>query len=100
MSKFLVLWKLEPTLLLADREEELTHWIPMLEAVKAGMQAGLVKDFGVFAGGMRGYAIWEVASEAELFTHLLGWMPGVNMEVEAVVTLEESIEAIKNAVQK
>ena len=100
MSKFLVLWTMEPTLILADREEELKSWISGLEAVKAGMRAGLVKDFGVFAGGMCGYGIWEVASQAELFTHLLRWMPGVNMEVEAVVTLEESIEAIKKAAQK
>jgi len=90
---------MEPALILADREEELNNWISKLEAVKVGVQAGLMKDFGVFAGGMRGYGVWEVESEAELFTHLLTWMPSVNMEVEAVVTVEESIEAIKKAVQ-
>jgi len=39
MSKFLVLWTMEPTLILPDREEELKSWISGLEAVKAGARA-------------------------------------------------------------
>jgi len=100
MPKFLVYWEMEPTLVLPDREEELKGWLSGLEAVKADMRAGLVKDFGMFAGGMSGYGVWEVASEAELFTHLLKWMPGVNMEVKPVLTVDQCIEAIKKASQK
>lgn len=107
MPKFLVLWKMEPTMIPLDlgtartlsAEEMVKGWLRGFEAVKAGMKAGLMKDFGVFAGGGAGYGIWEVASEAELFTHLLKYI-GVNFEVKPVLTVDQCIEAFKKSLKK
>ena len=102
MPKFLVYWKEEPTRIHADREKHVKVSLRMLEMVKADMQAGLIKDWGIAAGGgvEGGYCIWEVASEAELFTHLMKWKPEVNFEVKPVLTLDQCIEAFKKLSQK
>ncbi len=51
-------------------EEMVEGWLLELDLVKEDVQAGLVKDFGMFAGGMGGHFIREGTSEAELFIDL------------------------------
>lgn len=70
----------------------------MLEIVKADMKAGWIKDWGDAAGGGSGYFIGEAVSATELFTNLIKWMPYVQFEVMPVLTINQTIGAIKKAV--
>ena len=97
MPKFYVKWHMDPTKTPADPEEMVKGWLLMAEMVKADMKAGKVKDFGVAAGGADGYAIREEASEADLFTALLKWMPSVQFEVTPVLAVDQVVESIKKA---
>jgi len=97
VPKFYVKWLMDPTKIPANPEEMVKGWLLMAEMVKADMKAGEIKDFGVAAGGSGGYAIREEASEADLFTALLKWMPSVQFEVTPVLTMNQTVESIKKA---
>jgi len=98
MPKFYIKWQLDPTKIPADPEERVKGWLSMLGMVKADIKAGVTKDWGCAAGGNGGYAVIEAPSGKELFTHLLKWMPHVQFEVTPVLTVDQTIEAIKKAV--
>ena len=98
MPKFFVKWHMDPTKIPASPEERVKGYLAMAEMVKADIEAGKVKDWGLAAGGGGGYAIREEASEAELFTALMKWDPYVGFEVTPVLTLEQAVDSIKKAV--
>ena len=97
MPKFFIKWQLDSTKIPANPEERVKGWLSMLEMTRANMTAGVTKDWGCFAGGNGGYSIGEAPSETELFTNLLRWMPHVQFEVTPVLTVDQTIEAIKKA---
>lgn len=70
----------------------------MLEMIKADMNAGVTKDWGMTAGGECGHAISEAANEAELFTGLLKYIHYAHFEVVPVLTVDQTIESIRKAV--
>ncbi|MEM1582174.1 MAG: DUF3303 family protein [Candidatus Bathyarchaeia archaeon] len=95
MTKFYVKWWLEPTKVPVDAEQRVKGWLSMLEMIKADMNAGVTKDWGIATGGDFGYTISEAANEAELFTRLLKYIPYAHFEVVSVLTVDQTIEAIK-----
>jgi hypothetical protein len=97
VPKFYVKWQMDPTKTPANPEEMVKGWLLMAEMVKADMKAGKIKDFGVAAGAAGGYAIREEASETDLFTALLKWLPSVQFEVTPVLTVDQAVESIKKA---
>jgi hypothetical protein len=95
VPKFYLKWQLDPARIPTDPKEAAKSWISMLEMVKADKKAGLIKDWGAAAGGMSGYSISEAENETELFTTLLRWMPYVHFEAIPVLTVDQTMAAIK-----
>jgi len=98
MPKFYLKWQINPQWTPATPEERVKLWLSLLEMVKADIQTGKAKDWGNVPGEASGYSIREDASEADLFTALLKWMPYVAFEVKPVLTVDQTIESIKKAV--
>ena len=59
MARYLLLWEMDLTKVPAARKERAAVWGPMIQMVKQSMEAGVTKDWGVFAGGMKGFSIHE-----------------------------------------
>ena len=97
MPKFFVKWQVDPTKIPANPEEMAKSWLAMLEMTKADINAGKLKDWGMDAGASWGYGIMQEASEAEVFTDLLKWIPYIQFEVTPVLTVEQVVESIKKA---
>ena len=97
MAKFFVKWQMDPSRTPSNPEEMVKSWLLLAEMVKADMKAGKIKDFGIAAGGGWGYAIREEASEADVFTALLKWMPSVGFEVTPVLTVDQAVASIMQA---
>jgi hypothetical protein len=97
MVKFYIRWRLEPSKVPVEAEERLKGWLSMLEMIKADLNVGVTKDWGIAAGGDEGYSISEAANEAELFTRLLKYIPFVHFEVVPVLTVDQTINSIKKA---
>jgi len=98
MPKFYITFQLNPLTVPVNPEERAKNWLSMLELVKADMRAGLIKDWGWCSDGSCGYTIIEVASEVDLFTALLRWIPYVEFNAKPVMTLDQTIESVKKAV--
>jgi hypothetical protein len=98
MPKFFVLWEMNPLETPKNPEERIKGWLALLQLVVTDQKAGLIKDWGMGAGGNRGYSIIEADSEAELFRRLLKWMPYVGFKAYPVLTAEQTIESIMKAV--
>ncbi len=97
MSKFYVRWQTKTQMLPSIPEERRKLLVSMLEMVKQDMKAGKVKDWGNVPGESSGYSIMEEASETDLLTGLLRFMPYVTFEVRPVLTVEQTIEAYRRA---
>jgi len=61
------------------------------------LQSGKLKDWGTVPGEASGYAIKEVASETDLLTDSLKFMPYVNFDVKPILTVDQAIESFKKA---
>ena len=59
MARYLLLWELDPAKVPADRKERAALWGPMIQMVKQRIKNGTTKDWGVFAGGLKGYSVVE-----------------------------------------
>jgi hypothetical protein len=97
MLKFYVRWRINPKQPIKTAEELEELELLMLERVKANLQAGGLKDWGICVDGSGGYSVFEVASEAELFAYLRQSMPYVDFDVRQVLTVEQAIESRRAA---
>ena len=97
MSKFYVRWQINPQMVPSAPEERRKLLVSMLEMSKQDMKAGKLKDWGNVPGESRGYSIMEEASETDLLTGLLRFMPSVTFEVRPVLTVDQTLEAYKKA---
>jgi len=97
MPKFYVRWRVNPKRPFKTAEELEKFVLHMLEEVKAELQGGLAKDWGICVDGSGGYLIYEAPSEADLFASLHKWMSHVDVDVRQVLTVEQAIESRKAA---
>jgi len=95
MLKFYARWQMNPKENFKTAEERAKLVLLMLRMVKEEIQAGLIKDFGSCVDGSGGYAVFEVASEADLFNYLHKWAPHVNFDARQVINIDQAIESNK-----
>ena len=94
MGKYLTLWEVDSTRVPVDAKERGTAWLAMVEMTKADMKKGLTKDWGAFAGELKGYAVNE-GTEVAIMTEMMKYAPYVKFEVRAVASIAQTEEAIK-----
>jgi len=97
MTKFYMRWQLDPTKIPVNPEERAKLWQSMLEMVKADLNAGVLKDWGMCSDASGGYGFSEL-NEVDLYTALLKWMPYVTFDIKPVLTVNQTIESLKKAV--
>ena len=96
MTRFFIKWCVDPLKTPSTPEETGKLFLSMLELVKADLSAGRLIDWGQFCNGANGYAISEL-SEEDIFAIMLKWMPVVAFEVFPVLSVDQTMEAIKKA---
>lgn len=98
MGRYLVLWDVDSARVPTDAKERGTAWLAMLELTGADMKKGSIKDWGSFAGELKGYSVME-CTEAEIMQSLMQYAPYIKFEVHAAATLSQAQEAIKAAMK-
>ena len=73
MTKFLTLWEIDRTRIPDNPEEQLQYWAMLLNMIKEDMKNGRTLDFGMFAGGYKGYIIRE-GTELEIQTEIVKYI--------------------------
>jgi hypothetical protein len=59
MARFLMLWELDRTKIPADPKERAAGWTTLTDFVRQDLDKGVIKDWGIFVGEMKGYCVAE-----------------------------------------
>lgn len=93
MGKFLILWKLDKTMMPESPEEQIGLLSRLMAMVKDDFKSGMV-DWGQFVGGNKGYSIAE-GTEQELALDLMKYTPYVNFKVYPALSVDQAEENMK-----
>ena len=94
MAKFIMHWEVDASKTPEDPKERQQQWLAFDELVVQDIKTGKVKDWGIYAGEINGYTIFE-GTEIEVQTFMSRWVPFVKFSVKSVLTIEQTIEAVK-----
>ena len=97
MTKYYLKWTINPLAVPKSPEEQMKFWQSALEAVKADMKAGIIKDWGVTFDMREFYAIEEFANETEFAAYNLKWISALNLDAKPVLTVDQCLEISKKA---
>ena len=99
MPKFLLNWELDHSKTPVDPKERAAGWSILMKAVHQDLESGRIKDWGVFAGELRGYCVME-GSAAEIHTTVQQYVPFVQFESHPLVSpneVDSMIEEMQSA---
>jgi hypothetical protein len=94
MTKYLVKWQQNESLMPPDLAMMAKLELSMLEGVKESLKSGNIIDWGSYCDASGGYCIAE-GDESELFDQLLKWYPYITFDAKPVLSVEQVIEAIR-----
>ena len=94
MSKLLILWEMEASKMPTDPNEQAALLGKEMEMTKQALERGDITDWGLYAGGSKGYALSE-GTAIDAFKASMNFSPYVKFEVHPVLSLGEVAEAMK-----
>jgi len=96
MTRYLMQWEIDPTKVPADLKERAAVWAPMIQSIKQRIAAGTTKEWGCFAGSMKGFSIHE-GDEMTVSNAIQRYFPYVNfVDVRPIISIEQLEELIEN----
>jgi hypothetical protein len=95
MGRYLLLWEADETKIPLDPKVRQESWLAACEMVKQDFKSGIIKDWGVFLGQAKGFAIDE-GTEEEIQKLILQYIPYFRFKVIPIRTIDQHIEALKN----
>jgi len=98
MAKYLVLWEADNSRLPVDPKERATGWKALMDLVKKDIEDGVTKDWGLFVGENRGYAIFE-GNEVEIGIRLQQYVPFIIFKGYAVAGVSK-VDKVHKALLK
>ena len=93
MSKYLLLWRLDPARIPIDRRDRGKGWGMLMTMIKTDREKGVLKDWGAFPSEGRGYGVAE-GSPLEIMKMTEQYAPFVQFELHPVATINESEQLI------
>lgn len=95
MGRFLLLWEADETKIPIDPTARRESWLAACEMVKQSFESGIIKDWGVFLGQTKGFAI-EEGTEDEIAISSLKYIPYFRFQIIPILTLDRHVEVLKN----
>ena len=95
MGRYLLLWEADETKIPLDPTVRRESWLAACEMVRQDFKNGLAKDWGVFVGQTKGFAIDE-GTEEEVQKVVLKYIPYFRFQVIPILTLDQQVEAVKS----
>jgi hypothetical protein len=93
MSKYLLIWQMDPARIPADPKERGTGWSILMSLIKKDFEKGITKDWGAFVGEGRGYCIVE-GNDVEISILLQQYSPYVHFETHPVMSVNQINEML------
>jgi hypothetical protein len=94
MARYLMTWEIAPTSVPVDPKERAAVWLPVMQMVKQDMQSGLLKEWGVYIGETKGFAVAE-GSEEEVDKMAHKYIPHVQFTTHPVLTIDQREKTLK-----
>jgi len=94
MAKYMVLWEVDTSRTPEDAKAKQAQLLGFGEAVVKQLKEGIMKEWGLFAGEVNGYLIFE-GSAVNLHTLTTTWVPFVKFTAREVLTVDEANKATK-----
>jgi hypothetical protein len=95
MSKFLNLWEGVSGTMPVDPKQRAELMGKLIEMTKKALDSGIIKDWGIFAGGGAGYAIGEGTAE-DMLKGTQQFAPYIRFTVHPVLSLKEMADVMKS----
>ena len=95
MTKYLINWETDISRWSTDLKELATMSIKMAEGIKQNVKEGKIRDWGMFVGGVAGYAVAE-DNAPDIYKDLRQDYPYVTYKVQQVLSLDEALEVWKS----
>ena len=95
MAKYLLLWEVDLAKVPAGRKERAALWGPMVQMVKQQIKDGTTKDWGVFAGGLKGFSVTE-GDEMTVSKSAQKYLPFVTFDVHPIISVEQMEDVIED----
>jgi hypothetical protein len=94
MARFIMLWEVDLAKVPADHKERAAVWGPMVQMIRQSMKDGITKDWGVFAGGLRGFSVVE-GDEMTVSDSVQNYLPFVTFDVHPLISIEQMEKVIE-----
>jgi hypothetical protein len=94
MARYLVLWEVDASRTPEDPKAKKAQFQGFGEAVVKQIKEGVSKDWGLFAGEMSGFTIFE-GSAVDLHTFNTQWVPFVKFTTKEIMTIDEVNKSTK-----
>ena len=88
MAKYMTLWEIDISRIPEDQKAKKAKLQGFGKAVLKQLKEGTIKDWGVFAGEMGGYTIFE-GNAVDLHAYNAMWAPVGQFKVRQVLTIDE-----------
>ena len=95
MARYLLLWKVDTSRVAESPRDRATAFDMLLAMVREDMARGEVKDWGLYVGEMRGYAVVE-GTEVEVGNFIQRYVPYVSFKTHPVASISQVEEVTKN----
>ena len=95
MGKYLMLWKLNRSLIPIDPHERGQGYAALMAFVEQDIEVGLTKDWGCYVGEGDGYCVVE-GSEVEISKMIQRYSPFCEFSTHPVASLDQMNEVIKS----
>jgi hypothetical protein len=99
MTKYLVKWQKNESLMPEDPAMMMKLQLSLLEGVKANLKSGKMIDWGSYCDASGGYFIAE-GNESDLFNGILKWYPYISFDAKPVLSVDQVIGAISKAMSE
>ena len=94
MARYMVLWEVDKSRTPEDPKAKKAQWLGFHDVVIKQLKEGVIKEWGLFAGEVCGYTIFE-GSAVEVHTYIATWIPFTNSKVKELMTIDKSLRAAK-----
>ena len=94
MAKYLVLCEVDTSKTPEDPKAKKAQFLGFGEATSKLLKEGVIREWGLFAGEMNGYCIFE-GNAVNLHTLTSTWVPFVKFTAREVLTIDEVNKATK-----
>ena len=95
MSKYLLIWRLDPSRVPSDSRERGKGWGMLMTMIKTDREKGILKDWGAFPSEGRGYCVLE-GSPLEVMKMTEQYAPFVHFETHPVASVNEVEQLIRH----